>query len=46
MINIEKELEVAKKAAKIAASLLVDQKDNINDILSNEGRDIKLKADS
>ena len=45
MINIEKELEVAKEASKIAAALLVDQKDNINDILSNEGRDIKLKAD-
>ena len=45
MINIEKELEVAKKASKIAAALLIDQKDNINEVLSNEGRDLKLKAD-
>ena len=45
MINIKQELEVAKKASKIAASLLIDNKDNINKILSNEGRDVKLKAD-
>ena len=45
MINIKRELEVAKKASKIAAALLIDHKDSINKILSNEGRDIKLKAD-
>ena len=45
MVNIKKELEVAKKASKIAAALLVDHKDSINKILSNEGRDVKLKAD-
>ena len=45
MINIDKELEVAKKASEIAASLLTDHKDKINEILSNEGRDVKLKAD-
>ena len=45
MINIKQELEVAKKASEIAAALLVDNKDNINKILSNEGRDVKLKAD-
>ncbi len=45
MINIRQELEVAKKASEIAAALLIDNKDNINKILSNEGRDVKLKAD-
>lgn len=45
MINIKKELEVAKQASKIAAALLIDKKDSINKVLSNEGRDIKLKAD-
>ena len=45
MINIKQELEVAIKASEIAAALLVDNKDNINKILSNEGRDVKLKAD-
>ena len=45
MINIEKELEIAKKASEIAAELLIDHKHNINEILFNEGRDIKLKAD-
>ena len=45
MINIKKELEVAKQASKIAAALLIDHKDSINKVLSNEGRDIKLKAD-
>ena len=45
MINIEHELEVAKKASEIASALLKDNKDSINMVLSNEGRDIKLKAD-
>jgi len=45
MIDIKQELEVAKKASEIAAALLIDNKNNINKILSNEGRDIKLKAD-
>ena len=45
MINIKQELEVAKRASEIAAALLIDNKDNINKILSNEGRDVKLKAD-
>jgi hypothetical protein len=44
MINIKQELEVAKKASEIAAVLLFNNKDNINKILSNEGRDVKLKA--
>jgi len=46
MINIKQELEVAKKASEIAATLLIDSKHNINMILSNEGRDVKLKADN
>ena len=46
MINIKQELEVAKKATEIAAALLIDNKENINMILSNEGRDVKLKADN
>ena len=45
MIDIKQELEVAKKASEIAAVLLTDNKDNVNKVLSNEGRDIKLKAD-
>ena len=45
MTNIKEELEVAKKASEKAAVLLLDNKDNINKILSNEGRDVKLKAD-
>ena len=45
MIDIKQELEVAKRASEIAAALLIDNKDNINKILSNEGRDVKLKAD-
>ena len=45
MIDIKRELEVAKKASEIAATLLTENKDNINKVLSNEGRDIKLKAD-
>ena len=45
MINIKQELEVAKKASENAATLLISNKDNMNMILSNEGRDVKLKAD-
>ena len=45
MINIKQELEVAKKASEVAAKLLIDNKDSINKILSNKGRDVKLKAD-
>ena len=45
MINIKQELEVAKKASEAASALLKDNRDNINVVLSNEGRDIKLKAD-
>ena len=45
MINIKQELEVAIKASEIAAALLIESKDSINKILSNEGRDVKLKAD-
>ena len=45
MINIEKELDVAKKASEIAAALLKNYKNDLNEILSDEGRDVKLKAD-
>ena len=45
MINIKQELEVAKKASEAGSALLKDNRDNINVVLSNEGRDIKLKAD-
>ena len=37
MIYIKRELEVAKKASEIAATLLTENKDNINKVLSNEG---------
>ena len=42
MINIKQELQVAKRASEIAGALLIDNKDNINKILSNDGRDVKL----
>jgi len=45
MIDIEKELENAKKASIAASKLLINQRENVNKILSNEGRDVKLKAD-
>ena len=45
MIDIEKELENAKKASIGASKLLINERENVNKILSNEGRDVKLKAD-
>ena len=45
MIDIEKELENAKKASIGASKLLINERENVNKILSNEGRDLKLKAD-
>ena len=45
MIKVEKELLTAKKASLKSAELLIKQKNVVNDVISNEGRDIKLKAD-
>ena len=45
MIQIDKELSTAKKASLQSAKLLINQKKSVNDVISNEGRDIKLRAD-
>ena len=45
MIQIDKELSTAKKASLQSAKLLINQKKLVNDVISNEGRDIKLQAD-
>ena len=45
MIQIDKELSTAKKASLQSAKLLINQKKFVNDVISNEGRDIKLQAD-
>lgn len=39
------ELKIARKASIIASKILSDQKDKINTVLSDAGRDIKLQAD-
>ena len=46
MIQIDKELSTAKKASLQSAKLLINQKKLVNDVISNEGRDIKLRADT
>ena len=45
MIQIDKELSTAKKASLQSSKLLTNQKKLVNDVISNEGRDIKLQAD-
>ena len=45
MIQIEKELSTAKKASIKSAELLTGKKTSINNLISNEGRDVKLQAD-
>ena len=45
MIQINKELSTAKKASLQSAKLLIKQKKLVNDVISDEGRDIKLQAD-
>ena len=45
MIQIEKELSTAKKASIKSAELLIGKKTSINNLISNEGRDVKLQAD-
>ena len=45
MIQIDKELSTAKKASLQSAMVLTNQKKLVNDVISNEGRDIKLQAD-
>ena len=45
MIQIDKELSTAKKASLQSAKLLINQKNLVNDVISSEGRDIKLQAD-
>ena len=45
MKNFEIELNIAKDASVIASKILINYKEKFNKILSDEGRDIKLKAD-
>ena len=45
MHDFSDELILAKNASIVASEILVNQKENFNEILSDEGRDIKLKAD-
>ena len=45
MIQIDKELSTAKKASLQSAEFLINKKKLVNDVISNEGRDIKLQAD-
>ena len=45
LINLEKELITAKKAAKAAGSLLLNKKDTLNNLIFTSDRDIKLEAD-
>ena len=45
MIQIERELLIAKEASSKSAELLLNKKKSLNNIISDEGRDIKLKAD-
>ena len=44
-INIEHELAVANKAAKAAGSILLNQKDILNNSIFTSDRDVKLEAD-
>ena len=45
MYDFSDELIIAKNASITASEILVNQKENFNEVLSDEGRDIKLKAD-
>ena len=44
-INIEHELTIANKAAKAAGSILLNQKDILNNSIFTSDRDVKLEAD-
>jgi myo-inositol-1(or 4)-monophosphatase len=44
-MNIEKELNVAKKAALTAGEMLLNQKDTLNNSIFSSDRDVKLEAD-
>ena len=43
--NIKKELNIAKKAALEAGSLLLKNKANLSEVILSTNRDIKLNAD-
>ena len=45
MSNFNTELNIAKEASLIASKILISNKEKFNKVLSDEGRDIKLKAD-
>ena len=45
MSNFNTELNIAKEASLIASKILISNKEEFNKVLSDEGRDIKLKAD-
>ena len=44
-MNIQKELNVAKKAALTAGEMLLNQKDTLNNSIFSSDRDVKLEAD-
>jgi len=44
-MNIEKELNIAKKAALTAGEMLLNQKDTLNNSIFSSDRDVKLEAD-
>ena len=44
-INIEYELTIANKAAKVAGNILLNQKDILNNSIFTSDRDVKLEAD-
>ena len=44
-MDLEKEIEIAVRAAKIAGNLLLENKNELNNKISMSNKDIKLKAD-
>ena len=45
LINFQKELITAKKAAKAAGAILLNKKDTLNNSIFTSDRDVKLEAD-
>jgi myo-inositol-1(or 4)-monophosphatase len=44
-MNLEKELDIAKKAASTAGDILLNKKDTLNNSIFSSNRDVKLEAD-
>tara|TARA_B110000908_G_C10254391_1_gene454371 strand:- start:1179 stop:1946 length:768 start_codon:yes stop_codon:yes gene_type:complete len=45
IMNLEKELDIAKKAASTAGDILLNKKDTLNNLIFSSDRDVKLEAD-